>query len=86
MFGLAEDEIEGSIVAGQPGVEELTVVVARRADADDVEVMKVVGEPAEWLTKQARRVTVPRPWYRRIREIVYDKSGSAARRRLVRGP
>ena len=86
MFGLAEDEIEGGIVTGQPGVEELTVVVARRADADDVEVMKVVGGLAEWLTKQARRVTVPRPCYRRTREIVYDKSGRAARRRLVRGP
>ena len=54
MFGLAEDEIEGGIVAGQAGVEELTVVVARRADADDVEVMKVVGELAEWLTKERR--------------------------------
>ena len=44
-----------------------------------------MSELAEWRTKPLRRVTVPRPWYRRIRGIVYHKSGSAppARARAV---
>ena len=77
---LADSDVQGGIGAGDPALGGLSGLVFARPD--DADAARVAGVIAGWLTEHARRVTVPRPWYRRIREIVYDDCGSGSARRL----